>query len=516
MASSIYISLFVLKYFKNLDKLNNFSIELVIFICGSIVMVFEIVGSRILGPYFGTSTFVWSSIIGVILGSLSLGYYLGGKAADKSASKLSLSHIILLSAVFISITVLIKDAFLVFLQTNFLGYSFMPILASLILFSPASVLLGMVSPYAVRLKLVNLKNSGSIIGNLYAVSAIGSVFGTFLAGFYLLPFFGTNQLLIILIFILVIVSLALSPKNLIFLKIFFLVGCTLILTLFKDFNYLSHIFKNSEFKDIDTTYSRIWIYNTVDPKTGTLVKVMGINNENHSSMFLDSDNLVNDYTKYYHLVKHFNPNFKNTLMIGGAGYSFPKNFLLEYPEAEIDVVEIDPKITKLAEKYFNLEASPRLSVYHLDGRVYLNSTDKKYDAIFIDAFSSRNSLPYQLTTSESIQKQHSALNSGGVAIVNMITAIEGDNGVFLRAELATYKKVFPQVYLFPVADPTNGVLLQNVILVALKTNKVPEFNSIDPELNSYLQHLWKRGVSLDLPILTDDYAPVDFYLSKTY
>ena len=196
------------------------------------------------------------------------------------------------------------------------------------------------------------------------------------------------------------------------------------------------------FIDVDTAYNRIWIYNYIDLKTNQPVKIMGINNENHSSMFLHSDELVNEHTKYYHLAKHFNPDFKTALMFGGAGYSYPKDFLLKYPSATIDVVEIDPKITELAKKYFKLKTNPRLTIYHEDGRVYINKTREKYDVIFGDAFSSRYSIPYQLTTKEAVQKEYDILNDNGLVILNVISALDGEKGEFLRAEYATYKKNF--------------------------------------------------------------------------
>lgn len=278
---------------------------------------------------------------------------------------------------------------------------------------------------------------------------------------------------------------------------------------------LNYMLPKSGFIDVDTAYNRIWIYNRIDFRTNKIVKMMGINNENHSSMFLDSDELVNEYTKYYHLAKHFNPNFKKTLMLGGAGYSYPKDFLHKYPEATIDVVEIDPKVTELAKKYFRLEESPRLTIYHEDGRVFLNKTPEKYDVIFGDAFSSQHSLPYQLTTKEAVQKKYNILNDDGMVILNIISAIEGEKGKFLRAEYATYKSLFPQVYLFPVAYLGNSNMVQNIILVALKSEKDQTFNDSDPKLNEYLQHLWKKTVDADVPILTDNFAPVDYYINKT-
>ncbi len=241
---------------------------------------------------------------------------------------------------------------------------------------------------------------------------------------------------------------------------------------------------------------------------------MGINNENHSSMFLDNNELVNEYTKYYHLAKHFNPDFKTTVMLGWAGYSYPKDFLVKYPEAKIDVVEIDPKITALAKKYFNVKDNPKLTIYHEDARVYLNKTKETYDIIFWDAFTSHYSVPYQLTTQEAIKKEYDVLNDNWVVILNIISSIEWKRGEFLRGEYATYKSIFPQVYIFPVIEENNWNKVQNIILVAIKSTKKQTFNSTDETLNAYLQHLWKKPIDTDIPILTDDYAPVDYYINK--
>ena len=492
-------------------KIKKYVLELAVFICGAVVMIFELVGSRVLSPYFGTSIFIWTSLIGIILGSLSLGYYLGGKIADKKPNFSSLSLIIFLSSVFIGLTILIKDSLLVFLQINFSDIRISSIIASLILFLPASVLLGMVSPYAVKLKLNSLNTSGSTVGNLYAISTAGSIIGTFLSGFYLIPHFGTNKLLIILSMTLIIVSLSLSIKKFIKIKIFVF---TIMIISWPVLNGLNHLLEEKGFIDIDTAYNRIWIYNYKNQDANKSEKRMEIGGARNSSMFLSNDELANEYNKYYHLVKNFNPDFKTTLMIGGAGYSYPKDFLLKYPEATIDVVEIDPKVTELAKKYFRLKENSRLTIYHEDGRIYLNKTQKKYDIIFGDAFSSYYSLPYQLTTKETIQKKFDILNDNGVVIVNIISSIKGEKGQFLRAEYATYKNIFPQVYLFPVQEPNDDNEIQNIMLVALKSKKDPIFNNTDPKLKEYLQHLWKGEVDMDMPILTDDYAPVDYYISK--
>lgn len=495
-----------------IKKILSYSLEITVFICGAVVMIFELVGSRVLGPFFGTSIFVWTSLIGIILGSLSLGYYFGGKLADKQADFNILSLIIFFASIAIGITIIIKSFLLSFFLNSFSNIQTGSTLASLFLFFPASFLLGMVSPYAAKIKLDSLTTSGSTVGNLYAISTSGSIIGTFIAGYYLIPRFGTNKLLIILSVTLILVSLLLNLKKFTKIKI---TAIALFIIIWSAFDGLNIILEKNGFIDVDTAYNRIWIYDYLDSRSNQSVKKMGINDESHSLMFLTSDDLVAEYSKYFHLALHFNPNFKKALIFGGAGYSYPKDFLLKYPDRTIDVVEIDPKVTELAKKYFRLKDSPKLTIYHEDGRVFLNKTAEKYDVIFGDAFSSHYSLPYQLTTKEAIQKKYDILNEDGVVLINLISSIEGENGQFLRAEYATYRSIFPQVYLFPVTDKNDGGKVQNIVLVAVKSTRDQTFTDPDTNLNEYLDHLWEKTVDSDKPILTDDYAPVDYYISKT-
>lgn len=489
----------------------KYILEITAFLSGAIVMIFELVGSRVFAPYFGTSIFVWTSLIGIILGSLSVGYYLGGRIADNNASIKRLAMIVFLASVFIGFTIASKDILLTIFRYGYFNVKFGLIISSLFLFAPASIFLGMVSPYVVKLKMINLDTSGKTVGSLYAISTIGSIVGTFLSGFYLIPYFGTNTLLNILVFSLAFLSFVLYFNG--FLKVR---AIMLIVILFSSLltNKMWAFARGESFVDIDTAYNRIWIYDHVDSGTNRVVKKMGINNESHSAKFLDSDELVYEYTKYYHLARHFNPDFETALMFGGAGYSYPKEYIKAYPNKTLDVVEIDPTVTLLAKKYFSLVENPRLNIYHEDGRIYLNRIDKKYDVIFGDAFSSHYSVPYQLTTIEAVQKKFDILNKDGVVILNIISALEGEGGKFFRAEYATYKNVFPQVYVFPVTSMEDTERVQNIILIALKSDKKPDLESNDSELNKYLSHLWKEEIIQDVPVLTDDYAPVDYYIDQ--
>ena len=154
-------------------------LEIAVFLCGAVVMVIELTGSRVLAPYLGTSLVVWTSLIGIILASLSIGYWWGGRLADRRPEARLLGRIILLSAFATAFMVLIKTFVLGFLQARSGGLHLAAMSATLLLFAPPSILIGMVSPFAVRLKLEDTQTSGQTAGKLYAISTIGSISGTF-------------------------------------------------------------------------------------------------------------------------------------------------------------------------------------------------------------------------------------------------------------------------------------------------------------------------------------------------
>jgi spermidine synthase len=270
--------------------------------------------------------------------------------------------------------------------------------------------------------------------------------------------------------------------------------------------------KPGKLVDVDTRYSRIWVkpWYAVDNRPVLSLRTDSLAIQ--SGMFLDKDDeLVFRYSKYYRMADFFNPSIKDALVIGGAAYSYPKDFLKNHGAVSLDVVEIDPGMTAVAKKYFNLKDDDRLHIYHEDGRVFLNKNQKKYGAIFVDAFNSQASVPYQLTTKEAVQRIYDSLSDDGVVMANVISAIDGPNGRFFRAEYATYKEVFPQVFVFQVysTDPTKH---QNLIMVGLKKEWKKDLRPDSAELKGYMDMIYKRPIEKDVPALTDDHAPVDYYM----
>ena len=521
--------------------LKRSALELTVFICGALVMVYEIIGSRIVSPFIGTSTYVWTSLIGVILASLSAGYWIGGRVADKRPDVKILAAAIFSAGGAVSLTILLKDVILSMIGSATIGLGFKSVIAALFLFAPASVLLGFVTPFAVKLRMSDLADSGKTVGRLYALSTVGSIAGTFAAGFLLIPFVGSTRTLYLIAGTLFALSILLAPF--VFTRTSFMILTLFVLGIAGSEISSYALFRANGLHDIDTEYSRVQVFQTTDTESGRKFQAMAIDPYFvQSAMYLDGDDPVFEYSPYYHLVRHFKPDHKHTLMIGGAGYTFPREYLRTYPNAKMDVVEIDPQMTEIARKFFRLQDDPRLTIIHEDGRTFLNSAPTgHYDAVMMDAFSSLFSVPYQLTTLEAVQQINRVLTDDGVVIFNLGSAITGPGSQFLQAEFATYKQVFPHVYLFKVNPARTDDQLQNLIIVAVKSSPptrgglaatplLPEEGwqrfadgvvgvdgvvlSDDEPIRKLLTTIYSADLPLDLPVLTDDLAPVEYFNSK--
>jgi len=490
----------------------RYKLETIVFLSGFNVMALELAGSRILAPFLGTSVFVWTSLIGVILGSLSLGYWRGGIAADKDPSYKKLSAILYYAGILIGITALANIFILYIVTASGFGTRIGSVLAAALLFAPAAMFFGMVSPLAAKIKLDNLKDLGKNVGGLYALSTIGSILGTFVSGFYLISYFGSELTLAFISLLTISTAFIANPS----LKTILKKSIIPVFVLFSTFLIVRIKADSPTFRDIDTEYKRVWIVDQKDPKTGRPMRyMMDSQNTAQSEMFLDSDNeLAAPYSKYYDLYKFFSEKSDYVLMLGGGAFSYPKHFIATNQAGQMDVVEIDPAMTWLAEKYFKLKPDPRMTIINEDARVFLNTSEKKYDAMFVDVFNATVAIPYHVITKEAIEKEYERLRDGGAVIVNIIATIEGSGSEYFRAALATYKNVFPQVYAFPVQLPDNGYAVQNIVLVAIKSPVPHALTSSDPEIQSYLSHLWTKDIPQDAGIFTDNFAPVERYAEE--
>ena len=478
-------------------------------------MMYEIIGSRVLAPFIGTSTYVWTSLIGVILGALSLGYWLGGRIADRRPEVKVLSFVIFLAGGFVSATVLVKDILLSAVASASTSLEIKSVVAALLLFAPASVLLGFVTPYAVRLEMTNTADSGKTVGRLFAYSTVGSIVGTFAAGFVLIPFVGSVRTLYMIAGGLILLSLLLAPLALNRTNI----GIILLFLLAIAGNeFVVAVEKTNGVYDIDTEYSRIRVYRTTDPKNGREVTALATDPFfTQSAIYSDSDEPVLDYGRFYALAGYFKPGPIKALMIGGAGYTFPREFLRDNPQATIDVVEIDPRMTDIARRFFRLTDDARMTVIHKDGREFLNQAEpEKYDVVFIDAFNSLFSVPFQLTTREAVRQIDRVLKPDGLVLFNIGSCISGPGSGFLQAEYRTYQEIFPNIYLVKVHPDFADERLQNVVMLASKTTLPLEAPNPNTTIAGLLAHRYSSDLPFTKPVLTDDLAPVERYGSIAF
>ncbi len=495
-------------------------LEIAVFLCGAVVMVLELAGSRVLAPFLGTSIIVWTSLIGVVLGSLSIGYWWGGRVADRRPEAKLLSRIILLAAVATLLIAGLKGFLLTFLQ-NKTGLTAATLAGTVVLFVPVSVLLGMVSPFAVRLRMDDTKKSGRTAGNLYALSTVGSIAGTFAAGFWLTATIGTTNLVLCMAGVLVVAAFCAHRGDLpAKLAVAALIGLvSLGLSTFDGQLRLAEIF------DLDTPYQRVLVFNAHNTETGERLRMLSTGPEGSQSAvdLADPTRLALPYTRYYRLAGHFRPDLKRMLMLGGGGCSFPK-YVMSRPDEfggspAMDVVEIDPGVTAIAKQYFGLKAMPGLALHHDDARRFLNreAAPGGYQVALVDVFTSHLSVPFHLATKETAQALSRALDADGVVLVNCISAAEGPKSRFYRALLATYRSVFPRVESF-LLEPYDPASLQNIIVAAFKSPAEPRLGSRNPEYAAMLATRYlppaalPAPYSVDPPVLTDDFAPVDHYL----
>ena len=478
-------------------------LEIIVFLSGAIGMGLELIAARVLSPYVGSSNVVWTSIIGIILASMSIGYWIGGKKADKDANINKLSNILLFAAIFTSAIPLLETAVVKLLAGIISNLIIAAILCAIIVFSIPSFILAMISPFAVKIKSKENNEIGSLSGRISSLSTIGSIVGTFLMGFVLIPNIGVTNINIGVTILLVVMSIIARKKidkKFIYTNILSICIILILIILGK---WTFKVSNPDIVLDTDSQYSRIWVKQIQTQKAN--YKTLQVDTGLESYINQETGEMGARYLRYYDLFEYFNKDAKNTLLIGGAAYTYPIHYLQKYEDKKIDVVEIDDKMTQIAVEQFGLNINDsRLHVFNQDGRSFLNYSKNKYDTILIDAFKGLNA-PFELTTYEALVHAKNMLNENGMVLTNIIASIEGEESDFIEYEYATYKAVFDDVKIFMVSnrDRTDR---QNLILMGIKGN--PQIDGT--KTSEYLQYLDMEvnEFKTDKNIVTDDFAPI--------
>jgi predicted membrane-bound spermidine synthase len=530
--------------------------NIVVFIASFCTLVIELVAGRIMAPYVGVSLYTWTSIIGVVLAGISIGAYLGGLLADRYPRPSTLGWLLFLSglgALSISpLTNLIGEAqFHTSLMIRIL------LITTIIFFVP-SCLLGMISPVVVKLTLKNLQKTGNVVGKIYAFSTLGSIFGTFATGFFLISWMGTRHILLTMGIILILSALVFGDffvRHRALTLFFILLSFFLIFPLVGFYTYAviypgEMSLSVSPIQPLKSLYGyafkppldeETYFFKESDYYTIKLKRSIRGNNGNPlESLVLD--HLVHSYTDlsdplyleyeyiriYEEMVRWQSSKRKSfkVLFLGGGGYTFPRFIEAKYPKAEVEVVEIDPQIIRVSKEYLGISKKTKIRSINEDGRWFVMNCKEKesYDFIFGDAFNDL-SIPYHLTTKEFAAQLKRLLKPNGLLLTNVIDSFE--RGDFMPSYIRTLEEVFGKgnVHLLTLSSNYDHIGISTCVVVASPKGldmegfvKAVKGNG-DKEITSHvmpqdrLQQYLKERPSV---ILTDDYVPVDNLIAPIF
>ena len=485
-------------------------LSVIAFTSGAVVMSMELCGTRLAAPYLGSSLYVWTSIIGVILAALSIGYCLGGYLGDTKPELLS--KLLVMASASLLLLECSETFVLNMVRRSNLDIRFAALLSATLLFAIPSILLGCITPFVTRLAITSLNSSGSVIGRLYAISTFGSIAGTFFTGFYLFSLVGSSQLLLFLALVVSLLPLLITFRQ--------SIVSVIMLWILLGFMQYSHWAKVEKGKllgilSLDTQYHRILLYDEKQKdgrvKRSLITDPFGA----QSVMYLDSpQSLSGEYSQFYDIGIHSTKANGNFLLLGGGGYSYPKHFSRSFPKAKLDVVEIDSELINIAKKYFAYQDKRNLKVFHQDARLFLSSSNSKYHAIFLDVFNSAPEIPFHLATKEFFALTSERLLPNGFLVMNVIASAKGDGSSFLLPLVETMKISFSNVDTYLLGNHQDPEKVRNILLVA-HNGRGLNWDEQPTKLKALA--LTKASIdSSSAQILSDEYAPVEALMLPVY
>ncbi len=482
--------------------LSRFGLCVTVFITGASVMVIELLGTRFIAPFYGTSLYVWASLISVTMIALALGYFIGGKWAD-CAKKTGLSLIIALAGFFTLIIPWINGA--VLLATDSLGLRAGAFISALIVFLPSLMMLGMVGPFAIKAATHELENVGNSSGTIYAVSTLGSVTGTLVLGFFLFPLVGSREILIGTSFILFGLAIAIGvfekkkTESLVTLAPS-LVLFVLSLAFTSSVINAGQNYDKNQFKVLSERESLYgWVRVIDQPARDLRLLTSDASAIGASSISRGTSQL--SYQDIVGLIPELRPKMTKALIIGlGAGHM--AKVLEDRYGIKSDTLEIDPMVSKAAVDYFGFKANGKAIIG--DARYEIRHLTEKYDLIIHDCFTG-GSEPAHLLTVETLTQLKNLLTSDGILAVNFVALLDGKSRA-LPTIGKTLEQVFPQQALF-ISEP--GKDFNDFIFLASEKAINIHDEQIKLEHQNWLQN---RVFNVDKNqgiVLTDNFNPLE-------
>lgn len=493
-----------------------------VFISGMTTLGVEITASRLLGSFFGGSNIVWANIIGLMLFYLTLGYYLGGRWADRSPYARTLFRILLSAAGLCAAMPFVSQPLLQMAASALAEVEGALAIGSffvvLLLFAAPVTLLGCVSPFAIRLALQEIRSAGRISGSIYAVSTLGSLLGTFASALILIPHLGTLRSFLILAAALYILAFygmwrSIGWRAIRWLWIAVLIALLTVLRLRGPLRPAPHGFTLLRESESAYNYSQVF-----SDEAGTRYLHLNEGQGIHS-IWHPTERFFNGSWDFFLAAPYFNSpphspaNVDSLLIIGLAGGTIARQHQAIYGDILMTGIELDGQILSLAAQYFGMNASemPSLTTIKQDGRYALRYLQTSYDVIAIDAYRPPY-IPWHLTTNEFFAETRAILSEDGLLAIN-VGRTSSDRRL-VDALASTLLSVFPSVHALDVPNSFNTILFASVQRTN-ETNLVANLAALPADAPPPLHQILTKAVSALVPIresgviFTDDHTPIE-------
>jgi spermidine synthase len=485
-------------------KQGRLALGALVFGAGIGALATEITASRLLAPYFGSSTIVWANLIGIVLAALAAGYWVGGRIADRRPEPSLLGFIVLGAAVSVAAIPFVAKPFLDVtvegLDEASAGAVIGSFVAVLLLFAPPVVLLGMVAPFAIRLAVASIATAGAVAGRLYALSTAGSLLGTFLPALVLIPAIGTQRT-----FLVIATLLAASSCFLLGARYLVVAAALVVLTAIPP----GAVKPEEGLLHEETSYHQY--IQVVEREDGRRVLYLNEGLAVHSVWRPDTVLTGGVWDAFLALPPLLGRDLERVAILGNAAGTTARALGVYYPEARVDGVELDPAVSRVGRRYFGMEENPNLDVHDADARPFLRSTDSRYDLIVVDAYH-QPYVPFYLATREFFELVGKRLAPGGIVALN-VAAVPDDKRL-VRAIGSTLAAELPQVLEWPVLR-FNTIVLG--LTEPLSTAQLERRLASGPGALAPLRELLARDVRPLEPSQrpwTDDRAPVEWVTDR--
>jgi spermidine synthase len=483
---------------------------LVVFCVGVSTLGAEIAAARLLAPFFGDSTIVWANTIATVLVALSIGYWVGGSIADKRPTIEALCRWVLVGAAMVAVIPLVAQPFLSISVDAFdsinVGAAAGSLFGVLALVAVPLIVLGAVAPWAIRLRVTSTSDAGKTAGRLYALSTAGSLVGTFMASLLLIPLIGTQRTFILFALLLAIAAVLVLPVR--FALVPAVIAAMLALPPGVTKGLASEDGRILVERETEYQYARV-----VELPDGERRLELNEGQAFHSVYRPDTvltGNVWDGYISLPFAVLERPP--RSVAILGNGAGTTVRAYARYFPDTQIDGVEIDPELTELGREWFGLEERPGLRLIHEDARPFLRNADRKYDAIFVDAYR-QPYIPFYLTTEEFFDLVRERLNPGGAVIVN--AGHPEDSRDLEKVLAAGVKSEFPNLAAFDITEISTLLIAADT--PPSGTRVLRQMENVHPEVRPLFGRT-ARG--LRPPIVgeksyTDDHAPVEWLIDRS-